>query len=979
MKTTTYFSGLFFILITLILTFGMVGPARAACTDELGCVTIPSGSNIHIAYLFAMTGATSSMGIDEKRGVEIAIDDAGGSILGHTIQFDGQDGKCNATDAAAAGTTLAADTSIVAVIGTTCSTEAINAMPSLSAAGLSMVSPSTVLPQLTEVTAPAFPAGFLRTAWNDNLQGKTAANYAFTTLAFTTAAIIDNGGRYSTNMANAFSSEFTSLGGTITYHISIDPTSNSNIDTQLATISTTPDMLYIPVFAQPEGSYIIDHLPSGLAGTFMMGSDSISGLDVTTTTNEEGVQFTNYDSTATQNADYVSHFLPAYQTKYGEAPTSQFNGFAYDAFLMIKAAIESVAVETSPGTHEIGRKALRDALYATTNLVGLKGKYSCSATGDCANPVMSVYRFQANISTPQYIWPPKMGLVMDASGINDKGFNDESYKGILQAETDLGIAKTLYLSDSSNYQANLEQCANEGNGVCFGVGFPIGTAIVSAATAKPNTSFAIIDVDTASAPTNLRSITFNERQIGYLAGALAGKMTTTNVVGVVGGVPVPPVVNFAEGFRNGAQCANPQAKGLITYTNSFVNPTLGANTAKAMITNNNADVIFGAAGATGNEAILYSAQHGKWSVGVDNDQYVSVFGNGSVTGHEKILTSAMKLLSAGVYATIQDYLGDGFSSPAGTVMFDMANVGVGLAPYHDSDSAISNATKTYVNTIKQAIIDGTIDLNEPCRRTISGDSNAPGATITYVSGLISKTTYADNNGLYSMEVAPGWSGSITPSKNSYTFSPVKRNLTNITTDTTNQSFIPSMSFTSNATFDGWVLETSENSNVGGTMNAVTPLMYLGDDANRKQYRIILSFATAGLPDTAVITRATLKVKSASFVGGGNPVSIFHGFLVDIVKGSFGALPLSPTDFSAAARKTYGPFNLSSLAGWYSMNLLSGINNNINKQAVSAGVTQLRLRFSIDDNNDKVANYLNLYSGSAILPNRPQLIVEFELP
>jgi hypothetical protein len=180
------------------------------------------------------------------------------------------------------------------------------------------------------------------------------------------------------------------------------------------------------------------------------------------------------------------------------------------------------------------------------------------------------------------------------------------------------------------------------------------------------------------------------------------------------------------------------------------------------------------------------------------------------------------------------------------------------------------------------------------------------------------------------------------------------------------------------TYDGWILESSENSNLGGTMNSTATTLRLGDDAARKQYRSILSFDTSSLPDTAVITKVTLKLRQQAIVGGGNPVTTFQGFMTDIRRGSFGTSALQLTDWQAAAQKTAGPFNPTLSGVWYSLDL-TGAKAYVNKLTTGGGLTQIRLRFQLDDNNDAFANYLSLYSGNAGAASRPQLIIEYYVP
>jgi len=189
----------------------------------------------------------------------------------------------------------------------------------------------------------------------------------------------------------------------------------------------------------------------------------------------------------------------------------------------------------------------------------------------------------------------------------------------------------------------------------------------------------------------------------------------------------------------------------------------------------------------------------------------------------------------------------------------------------------------------------------------------------------------------------------------------------------------SLTSTSTGASDGWALESTETSGKGGSINTTATTLRLGDNKTKKQYRGILSFSTADLPDNATITKITLKVKKQSIVGGGNPVTIFKGFMADIKKGTFGTSALQTADFQTGASKSYGPFKTALSGGWYSIDLTSG-HDYINKLSTSSGLTQIRLRFYLDDNNNATANYLSLYSGNITnAAYRPQLVIEYYVP
>ena len=156
-----------------LIALGFLGVMLAACTpaakpyectDAIGCVTIAPDAPVHLAYALVVAGPDAVLGTDSKRGIEIAIDDKG-TFRGHKIELTGEDSGCNAEGGQAAAQKLAADKTIVAVIGTNCSSEARVAAPILRDAGFTMISPSNTAPDLTKPDKHV--AGYMRTAHND--------------------------------------------------------------------------------------------------------------------------------------------------------------------------------------------------------------------------------------------------------------------------------------------------------------------------------------------------------------------------------------------------------------------------------------------------------------------------------------------------------------------------------------------------------------------------------------------------------------------------------------------------------------------------------------------------------------------------------------------------------------------------------------------------------------------------------------------
>jgi branched-chain amino acid transport system substrate-binding protein len=376
------------------------------CTDPLGCIRINVTDSIHIAYLLVITGPNSAIGIDSRNGVEIAIDDAGNKILGHPVLFDGQDGGCSADGGLAAATKLASDPSIVAIIGTSCSPEARSAEPLLSRAGFVTVSPSSTGPDLTDPNSTNHYPGFFRTAPNDTFQAAAAANFAYNTMGLRTATTVHDGSMYARSLAAAFEQDFQQYGGTITYATAIDP-NQTDMTLLLRDIAAgKPQLIYFPIFL-PAGAYLIDQArtTSGLENTVLMGTDGLYSPDVMKEAGQ-GVEGFLVSSPLVQGPAYDA-FVTKYKQKFGELPISNYHAYAYDAFNIILDAIEKVAVKEADGTLYIPRQGLRDAVAATQGFQGLTGVLTCSPDGDCANPVIGVYKYHTGQYPPEQIWSSK--------------------------------------------------------------------------------------------------------------------------------------------------------------------------------------------------------------------------------------------------------------------------------------------------------------------------------------------------------------------------------------------------------------------------------------------------------------------------------------------------------------------------------------------------------------------------------------------
>ena len=404
------------VLVIVSVVLAACQPASPAFTppaDELGVVTIPPGEPIHIAYWGVLSGADATLGEDSKRGVEIAIDDKGGKLLGRDIRLTTEDGLCTPEGGATAAQKLAADTTLVGLIGSSCSDETVGGIKTLNDAGLTTISPSNTRPALTFPDRDATFAGYLRTAHSDAFQGKAVAEFVYNELKMTTAATIHDGSAYAEALQQVFVDEFKKLGGTVTVQEAVSKGSTDMKPVLTAIAATNPQVIYYPIFVA-EGGFITAQAAEvpGLENVAKIGSDGMFSADMLKGAGPaaEGMYLSSPDFTAFQ-AGYQD-FLAKHTTKYGGNPLSVFHAHAYDATNILFNALEKVAVTAPDGTIYVPKKALRDAIYATKDHKGLTGTLSCGQYGDCGAPIIAVYQVTAenvaNLSLPtKPVWPQR--------------------------------------------------------------------------------------------------------------------------------------------------------------------------------------------------------------------------------------------------------------------------------------------------------------------------------------------------------------------------------------------------------------------------------------------------------------------------------------------------------------------------------------------------------------------------------------------
>ncbi|MFQ6016303.1 MAG: branched-chain amino acid ABC transporter substrate-binding protein [Anaerolineae bacterium] len=349
-------------------------PTPFVYEDAIGVVKIAPGEPIHIGYMQPLTGPAVVYGESLKGAIELAVADRG-QLLGHDIKLTGFDSGCSAEGGQTAATKVAADPTIVGVIGTTCSSAMTAAMPTVSEAGLTIISQANTSPKLTNPNETWMP-GYFRTAHNDIFQGAVAARFAYEELGARTAAAIHDGDPYTEGLATAFYDAFIELGGE---GVAFEAVNKGDTDMRpvLTSIAANPpDVLYFPIF-EPEGNFIAAQsveIP-GLEDTILFGADGLTVSTFAPSTGEAALGM--YLSGPFLTGDKAAKFMADYEAMHGEKPPGPFGEHGYDAINILMDAIEKVAAADAEGTLYIGRQALRDAVEATSGFEGITGTLDC--------------------------------------------------------------------------------------------------------------------------------------------------------------------------------------------------------------------------------------------------------------------------------------------------------------------------------------------------------------------------------------------------------------------------------------------------------------------------------------------------------------------------------------------------------------------------------------------------------------------------
>ncbi len=318
----------------------------------------------------------------------------------------------------------------------------------------------------------------------------------------------------------------------------------------------------------------------------------------------------------------------------------------------------------------------------------------------------------------------KACMVSDSGGFEDKSFNESGSDGLEAAKKDLKIQTQKAESTSnSDFVPNIDNLVSSNCNLVFTVGFLLANATATQAQANPDVEFAIID-STAQDDQgntveldNVKPVSFDTAQAAYLAGYVAAGSSKTGKVATYGGINIPTVTIFMDGFADGVakynevHQANVQLLGWNkdtqqgSFTGDFEDQTKGKTTSDGFY-DQGADIVMPVAGPVGAGTVASAKEHdGAMVVWVDSDGYESI---GDAEAQPLILTSVMKGIAAAVEDVTKSASEDSFDNTpyVGT----LENGGVDIAPYHDLSSQVPQDVQDEVTQLKQDIIDGKITV-----------------------------------------------------------------------------------------------------------------------------------------------------------------------------------------------------------------------------------------------------------------------------
>jgi branched-chain amino acid transport system substrate-binding protein len=383
-------------------------------TDPIGVVKIPKGAPIQIGGMWVLSGPDTALGLDEQRAVQVAFKDLGDKVLGHPLKLVSEDDQCNAEGGQTAATKLASNPQMVVVLGPACSSVATPGAPILWQQGIVNICTACTAPALTASDRKPEYDGFARTVFSDREQGKADATFATKVLKAKTVVTIHDGSPYAQQLQQVMADNFKAMGGKVLSQEAIAPTDVDMHPLLTRIASEKPDLIYFPVFTAAAAQILRQAKETpGLEHTKLMGGGSLLSADFIEAAGPSVVGFViGYpDLSPEAMGRGYPKFVDEYKEMFHEAPISGYHANAYDGAMLAIKAIQKVAKPDQDGNLYIGRKAFRDAVFAT-KFEGISGPIACDPYGECSQFKPSALEFTSSDpktfgigKNPKKIWP----------------------------------------------------------------------------------------------------------------------------------------------------------------------------------------------------------------------------------------------------------------------------------------------------------------------------------------------------------------------------------------------------------------------------------------------------------------------------------------------------------------------------------------------------------------------------------------------
>lgn len=323
------------------------------------------------------------------------------------------------------------------------------------------------------------------------------------------------------------------------------------------------------------------------------------------------------------------------------------------------------------------------------------------------------------VGASQALAGPSVCQVTDTGGVDDRSFNETAWRGVQMAEEKLGATgRVLESQAETDYEPNVTSLLGGECDVIITVGFLMGDTTQALATANPNQRFSIVDYSYDPPLPNVIGQLFATDEAAFLAGYLSAGMTKTGTVGLFGGMNIPPVTIFMDGYVHGVAYYN-EVKGTGVkvigwdpetqeglFTNNFDSVDDGRSFAQSLY-EEGADIVLPVAGTVGLGSAALADELGTDKlkiIGVDADLVQTNPNRAHV-----YLTSIMKRMDQTVLSVVTSVAENTFTG--GVMVGTLANGGVDLAPYHEFEDDVPAELAAEIEAVRKGIIDGTIDVS----------------------------------------------------------------------------------------------------------------------------------------------------------------------------------------------------------------------------------------------------------------------------